>query len=96
MPEEKRIEKWRPNMLGTRYHVADQMFWNDGDTEPLEDDNSKTMRILVCGNAGAGKSTLVKRVFGIDPDDKEVVGLQRTFLLTHLRLTCAADGHFSS
>ncbi|KAL8884032.1 MAG: hypothetical protein Q9215_007834 [Flavoplaca cf. flavocitrina] len=72
MPEEKRIEKWRPNMLGTRYHVADQMFWNDGDTEPLEDDNSKTMRILVCGNAGAGKSTLVKRVFGIDPDDKEV------------------------
>ena len=54
MPDEKRIERWRPKMLGTRHHLANQGSWNDEDAESLEDDKLKTIRILVCGNTGVG------------------------------------------
>lgn len=96
MPDEKRIEKWRPKMLGKRDHVANQGFWDEQDAEPLEDEKLKTVRIVVCGSTGVGKSTLIDRLFGVDHEDRKVVSLQRTFILIHLRLICAADGDFSS
>ncbi|KAL8758512.1 MAG: hypothetical protein Q9199_001424 [Rusavskia elegans] len=58
--------------LRTRHHVANQGSWNDEDADPLENNDLKTIRILVCGNTGVGKSTLINRVFGINPDDREV------------------------
>ncbi len=70
-------------MLGTRHHVANQGFWSDEDDDPLESGNLQTIRILVCGNTGVGKSTLINRVFGVDPDDKKVVSLRRNFILAH-------------
>lgn len=87
MPDEKRIEKWRPKMLGTRHHVANQGSWNDEDADPLENNDLKTIRILVCGNTGVGKSTLINRVLGVDPDDREVVSLQMTIRMARLWLT---------
>lgn len=83
MPDEIRIEKWRSRMLGTRHHVANQGFWSDEDDDPLESGNLQTIRILVCGNTGVGKSTLINRVFGVDPNDKKVVSLRRNFMLAH-------------
>ena len=38
-------------------------FWN---TEGVPDiEQVSAMRILVCGNSGVGKSTLINRVFGV-------------------------------
>ncbi|KAL8881229.1 MAG: hypothetical protein Q9192_007845 [Flavoplaca navasiana] len=72
MPDEKRIEKWRPKMLGKRDHVTNQGFWDEEDAEPLEDEKLKTIRIVVCGSTGVGKSTLINRVFGVDHDYRNV------------------------
>ena len=96
MLDEKRIENWRPKMLGKWHYVANQGSWDDEDAEPLEYGKLKTIRIVVCGSTGVGKSTLINRVFGVDPGDREVVSLQSTFILTHVRLTSAADEDLSS
>ncbi|KAL8783816.1 MAG: hypothetical protein Q9213_004362 [Squamulea squamosa] len=72
MPDEHKIERWRSKMLGTRHHMSNQGSWNDDDAELLDNDNLKTIRILVCGNTGVGKSTLINRVFGVDPSEEEV------------------------
>ncbi|KAL9611274.1 MAG: hypothetical protein Q9167_004071 [Letrouitia subvulpina] len=69
MPDRTGIENWRAKMLGTKHRNLDQGFWNDA--EPLEDSNLKAIRILVCGNTGVGKSTLINRVFGVE-SNKEV------------------------
>ncbi|KAL8664470.1 MAG: hypothetical protein Q9202_003020 [Teloschistes flavicans] len=66
MPDRGRIENWRAKMLGTEHHVRNQGFWSDGDL--LEDDGLKAIRILVCGNTGVGKSTLINQVFGVNVD----------------------------
>ena len=59
-------------MLGTEHHVLNRGFWSEEDT--LENDGLKAIRILVCGNTGVGKSTLINRVFGVSSDN-EVVSL---------------------
>ena len=43
--------------------TEEQGFWNDGQ---LDADDSGPMRILVCGNCGVGKSTLINQVFGVN------------------------------
>lgn len=52
-----------------------------------EDDLLAKFRILVCGNAGVGKSTIINRVFGIDvvsSSRKEPDWTQSCWLLRHL------------
>jgi len=83
MPDRGRIENWRAKMLGTEHHVLNQGFWSDGD--PLQNDGLKAIRILVCGNTGVGKSTLINEVFGVNVDN-QVVSSSRTsvYLILHL------------
>jgi ribosome biogenesis GTPase A len=50
-------------------------FW--GDRAALETDEPginepEKIRILVCGNTGVGKSTLINRVFGLAPSNEVV------------------------
>ena len=59
-------------MLGKAHSLINQGFWTDRETSEI--DELKSIRILVCGNTGVGKSTLVNRVFGVTPAN-EVVGL---------------------
>ncbi len=59
------FEKWRPKMLGVQNYILNQGFWSD--VTPALDDGLKFIRILVVGNTGVGKSTLINRVFGISP-----------------------------
>lgn len=41
----------------------EKVFW---DHAPMDtDSNLKAIRILICGNAGVGKSTLLNKVFGL-------------------------------
>ena len=75
MPDRERVETWRAKMLGTKHHILNHGFWSDGDI--LENDSLKAIRILVCGNCGVGKSTLINRVFGVSRED-EVVSSSRT------------------
>ncbi|KAL8724974.1 MAG: hypothetical protein Q9166_007648 [cf. Caloplaca sp. 2 TL-2023] len=72
MPDRLKVEAWRARMLRTEQHVPNQGFWSDGTS--LETDNLKAIRILVCGNTGVGKSTLINRVFGVEPGS-EVTGI---------------------
>ena len=61
------IEKWRMKMLGTSGHegnLLNQGFWSN--RESVDVKNLNFIRILVCGNTGVGKSTLINRVFGVD------------------------------
>lgn len=57
-------EKWRPKMLHESNDLVNQGFWSNRGT--LEIDDLKSIRILVCGNTGVGKSTLINRVFGVE------------------------------
>lgn len=50
-------------MLGKAGEFENQGFWNNG---ALDMDDSGPIRILVCGNSGVGKSTLINKVFGVD------------------------------
>lgn len=73
MSDRGRIENWRAKMLGTEHHFLNQGFWSDGD--PQGNDELKTIRILVCGNTGVGKSTLINQVFGVNTDHQVVSSL---------------------
>ncbi|KAF2765736.1 hypothetical protein EJ03DRAFT_354618 [Teratosphaeria nubilosa] len=57
------IEDWREKMLGSKDGVVNHGFWLDED----DDDNLDlgAIRVLVCGNTGVGKSTLVNKTFGV-------------------------------
>ncbi|KAI1627960.1 hypothetical protein EDD37DRAFT_606741 [Exophiala viscosa] len=57
-----KLEAVRLDMLGEDGECWNQGFWNDGTTAAMED--LPPLRILVCGNTGVGKSTLISRVFG--------------------------------
>lgn len=70
MPARARIESWRAKMLGTEHRILNQGFWND--EESLENPHLKAVRILVCGNTGVGKSTIINRVFAVE-SNKQVV-----------------------
>ena len=59
----KEIESWRSSLC------ADE-FWIDRDVVNIEEPGA--IRVLVCGNTGVGKSTLINEVFGA-----EVVSCER-------------------
>ena len=56
------FRKFRPNVI-TKTELE---FWEDETDELPQDLNN--VRILVCGNNGVGKSTLINRVFGISAE----------------------------
>lgn len=57
-------EKWRPKILHQSNDLVNPGFWSNQET--LEIDDLKSLRILVCGDTGVGKSTLINRVFGVE------------------------------
>jgi hypothetical protein len=61
------LEDWRERMLGANKHGMLNEAWS----EELGDDSADpgAIRVLVCGNTGVGKSTLINKTFGV-----EVVG----------------------
>jgi predicted GTPase len=58
--------------LSRDLQILNQGFWNDREvTVPKE---LGAIRILVCGNAGIGKSTLINKIFGVEvtkPSDRK-------------------------
>ena len=62
---QRQIEDWREKMLGSKNGIVNTGFWLDGEEE---DDalNVGAIRVLVCGNTGVGKSTLINKTFGVD------------------------------
>ncbi|KAK3725183.1 hypothetical protein LTR37_000694 [Vermiconidia calcicola] len=58
------IEDWREKMLGSSHGMVNPGFWLDGDEE--DSPNPGAIRVLVCGNTGVGKSTLINKTFGVD------------------------------
>ena len=57
-------------MLGENSSILNQGFWVNRSTTVI--DGLKSIRILVVGNTGAGKSTLINRVFGVKESDELV------------------------
>ncbi|KAI9700970.1 MAG: hypothetical protein M1820_006615 [Bogoriella megaspora] len=60
------IEHYRQRilgMVGPNQDVLNPGFWNEHTVQPF--DNPGAIRVLVCGNTGVGKSTLINRVFGV-------------------------------
>lgn len=67
-------------MLGKTDSIPNRGFWNDSASLEADDtgiDKPKKIRVLVCGNTGVGKSTLINRIFGVSPS-KEIVSYLRT------------------
>lgn len=58
------IESWRPKIMGVEHELPNQGFWNDRALFDIEQPHA--IRVLVCGNTGIGKSTLINRVFGVE------------------------------
>jgi len=61
---QRHIEDWRERMLGIKDGVVNTGFWLDGDEE--DQAGPGAIRVLVCGNTGSGKSTLINKTFGVD------------------------------
>ena len=59
----QKIDNWKPSFLPSREDAP----WNTYDSIGIQE--AGAVRILVCGNTGIGKSTLINGVFGA-----EVVG----------------------
>lgn len=72
MPDRENVEIWRPKMLGEKSDRLNMGFWID--REDLDVAELKSIRILVCGTSGVGKSTLINRVFGVS-ESTEVVSI---------------------
>ena len=53
----KQIEQWRPSLCA-------EEFWIDRGVVNIEEPGA--IRVLVCGNTGVGKSTLINEVFGAE------------------------------
>lgn len=58
LPFRANIEELRGTIL------TKEGFWNDRDIVSIE--GPEAFRILVCGNTGTGKSTLINEVFGAE------------------------------
>ncbi|KAK4546616.1 hypothetical protein LTR36_001833 [Oleoguttula mirabilis] len=61
---QRHIEDWRERMLGSRNGVVNTGFWLGADAD--DDAELGAIRVLVCGNTGVGKSTLINKTFGVD------------------------------
>lgn len=62
-------------MLGKIDSVVNRGFWSDraiSEFDEPEIDEPKKIRVLVCGNTGVGKSTLINRIFGVSPSNQVV------------------------
>ena len=44
--------------------LNNDVFWGERETVDIEEPGA--IRILVCGNTGVGKSTLINEVFGVE------------------------------
>lgn len=81
--DRENLEKYRSIILGKAHSTLNRGFWSDRST--LEIDKPEKIRILVCGNTGVGKSTLINRVFGLAPS-KGVVSFFFVFFFWLLRI----------
>ncbi|KAK3615107.1 hypothetical protein LTR56_026799 [Elasticomyces elasticus] len=61
---QRNLADWRERMLGTLNGVVNTGFWLDEDIDDVP--HPGAIRVLVCGNTGVGKSTLINKVFGVD------------------------------
>jgi hypothetical protein len=60
---QRHVENWRERMLGVDKHGVLNEHWGQlGDDSP----DPGAIRVLVCGNTGVGKSTLINNIFGVD------------------------------
>lgn len=62
-------------MLGKTHSILNRGFWSDRATLEIDEpgiDELEKICILVCGNTGVGKSTLINRVFGVAPSNEVV------------------------
>ncbi|CCT76258.1 uncharacterized protein FFUJ_14106 [Fusarium fujikuroi IMI 58289] len=58
------LHQWRYNTLGQKDDLRNGCFWNEpGEVVGIEDPGA--IRVLVCGNCGVGKSSLINKVFGV-------------------------------
>ncbi|KAK3067020.1 hypothetical protein LTR53_016345, partial [Teratosphaeriaceae sp. CCFEE 6253] len=61
---QRSLADWRDRMLGMHDGVVNEGFWLDTDVDEAPDPGA--IRVLVCGNTGVGKSTLINKTFGVD------------------------------
>lgn len=60
---QRNVEDWRERMLGTRNGHVNCGFWGREDNAQFD---LGAIRVLVCGNTGVGKSTLINKTFGVE------------------------------
>lgn len=73
----KYLGDWRPETLGVENEILVQGFW-EVRSAPAVINGLKSIRILVVGNTGVGKSTLINRVFSVSPFEELVSYLENT------------------
>ncbi|EME79104.1 uncharacterized protein MYCFIDRAFT_79773, partial [Pseudocercospora fijiensis CIRAD86] len=61
---QKHLEEWREKMLGIKNGHVNFGFW--GEEESDASGELGAIRVLVCGNTGVGKSTLINKTFGVE------------------------------
>lgn len=84
-------------MLGKTNDILNRGFWSDRATLEIDEpgiDEPEKIRILVCGNTGVGKSTLINRIFGVGPSNEIVCHFRNLKLISPL--TGYADREFRS
>lgn len=69
-PYANQLRTWEADMLGTKDEIGadDEIqigFWMDSEAAI---ESTGPARILVCGNTGVGKSTLINKVFAVEGD----------------------------
>ncbi|KAL9624231.1 MAG: hypothetical protein Q9160_001478 [Pyrenula sp. 1 TL-2023] len=69
----EQIETCRKDIIGEggSRNLLNQGFWCD--REGIEEQGLQSLRILVCGNTGIGKSTLINLVFGVPIVSRHIV-----------------------
>lgn len=61
---QRSLEDWRETFLGSSNGITNFGFWGKLDLDDNLDPGA--IRVLVCGNTGVGKSTLINKTFGVD------------------------------